>query len=253
MACDAPIFAGEGQHAATDGSTKKNDGDDSELAETLRTASTNFLQNLGLVAAFMCALAANIYVNPPLTPLCYGEEAVQIMVWIEWFAMGFFFLAICTVIVLSLDIDGIPDYLLSVHLSNTRKARTVPLLCTVIGLLLTAVGYGIDIDMRSGCPWGGAGLGVILAPCFPLLVVGYSLHLRRQRIALNVMDASKRYGNRLGASWVSTWVDRMPQEKADESFMKAKGLRRASRSSGTNDSVANAVSGEVSATQPVIT
>ena len=90
------------------------------FVDELRSNINASLANIGVVSAFMCALAANIYVNQTPQQLCYGEAGLIAIAWIEWFSMGFFFLSISFTVLLAADLSGVPDRLLLRHLSQSQ-------------------------------------------------------------------------------------------------------------------------------------
>jgi len=81
---------------------------------------------MGLLSAFMCALANGIYANPPEDPVCRGAAAVNQMTIVEWVSMGCFFLVIILTVILAADMDGVPDDLLFRHLHANRWLYTAP-------------------------------------------------------------------------------------------------------------------------------
>ena len=104
-----------------------------DKAQTLRDTINNGLGNIGILAAFMCALAlertrenlpdnlssfslsprcalANaIYTSPPEDPRCFGHIGVTYILVIEWVAMALFFISMLTSVVLASDLDGVPN------------------------------------------------------------------------------------------------------------------------------------------------
>ena len=52
---------------------RSSDDVSAEDSHRLRHTLNNTLVNMGLLSAFMCALANGIYVNPPPNPICAGE------------------------------------------------------------------------------------------------------------------------------------------------------------------------------------
>ena len=101
----------------------------------------NSLTNIGILSAFMCALAGQIYTSPPPKPLrCYGQAYVDAMITIEWVAMGCFFISMIQTVILAADIDGVPDTLLVRHLRGNTTLHSMPHLVTHMGLILLAIG-----------------------------------------------------------------------------------------------------------------
>ena len=97
--------------------SNKGEREDASVQQ-LRTTLTNSLVNMGLLSAFLCALADAIYVSPPLNPKCHGESAIVAIHIIEWCAMGGFFLVIVVTVILATDMDGVPDDIIIDHLKN---------------------------------------------------------------------------------------------------------------------------------------
>ena len=114
--------------------------DTQRFIEELRANINQSLANMGIVAAFMCALAANVYSNPAKTRDCYGNAGYVAMIWIEWFSMGFFFLGISITVLLASDLSGVPDRLLLRHLSQSQLTMTLPSVLTGLGLFCLAAG-----------------------------------------------------------------------------------------------------------------
>lgn len=178
------------------------DAAENECAQRLRLTLSNSLVNMGLLSAFMCALANGIYANPPEHPVCRGAAAVSQMTVIEWVSMGCFFLVIILTSILATDMDGVPDDMLFRHLHANRWLYTAPQPLAYAGLFLLACGYGIDLDERVGCPVFR--FGALAAPCFPLLTIGvlkYAQHRRKQ--------SGERFGaaGKVGDAVFSTWAD----------------------------------------------
>ena len=59
-----------------------------QFADSLRNDIHDSLRNLGVLSAFMCALAASLYANPSKTTVCYGDAGYMAVIWLEWFSMG---------------------------------------------------------------------------------------------------------------------------------------------------------------------
>lgn len=81
-----------------------------------------------------------------------------------------------------------------------------------MGLTLLAVGYGIDVDERTGCKTKY--VGVAIAPCFPVMLIAVSILLRRRRAMLGTLHGKQgsRLQLQLGHSLLLAWVDRIPVE-----------------------------------------
>ena len=182
----------------------KGDKEDVSVQQ-LRTTLSNSLVNMGLLSAFLCALANAIYVSPPLDPKCHGESAVVAIHVIEWCAMGGFFLVIVITVILATDMEGVPDDFLVEHLMSNQMLYTSFHPIAHMAIMFLAVGYGMDLDERAGCPHFTAGL--IAAPCFPLLtffILKYAQH-RRRRSGMMFSGGGKSFP--LGKSVFSTWAD----------------------------------------------
>ena len=183
---------------------RKGEREDASVQQ-LRTTLTNSLVDMGLLSAFLCALADAIYVSPPLNPKCHGESAVVAIHIIKWCAMGGFFLVIVVTVVLATDMDGVPDDIIIDHLKNNQMLYTSPHLMAHVSIMLLAVGYGMDLDERAGCPHFT--MGTIAAPCFPLLtfvIIKYAQH-RRRRSGMLFSGEGKTFP--LGGSVFATWAD----------------------------------------------
>ena len=185
-----------------------------EFAGSLRAEINVSLANLGVLSAFMCALAAGLYSSPTEDGTCYGEAGFVAICWLEWFSMGFFFLSISMTVILAADLQGIPDGLLLCHLLDNQKAYAGPTLLTNAALFLLAAGFGIDVDERTSNPNSGCRLkwaGVVLAPMFPVVLFALTAYLRSRRRALNhYFTNSSSVTMHLGARWLNTWADPIP-------------------------------------------
>lgn len=117
-------------------------------AEDIRNCIYGNLQNLGVISAFMCALAGNIYVEPVEESECYKSNGLVAMFWLEWVSIGMFFLSISMTFILANDINAVPNSLLLVHLRRTEYLHAIPGALTSIGLFLMAAGYGVDVSFR---------------------------------------------------------------------------------------------------------
>ena len=193
-----------------------------QFADSLRNDIHDSLRNLGVLSAFMCALAASLYANPSKTTVCYGDAGYMAVIWLEWFSMGSFFLSISVTVLLSADLSGVPDGLLLRHLQRNQRLHATPMVLTAAGLFLLASGYGVDVDERAGCrlKW----LGVVLAPCFPIILVAFAAYLRARRGALNHFGDMPDVTVRFGVRWLTIWADRIPLStpaEADEKEQKA--------------------------------
>ena len=224
-----------------------NNDDASEVAD-LRATLHATLQNTGILAAFMCALAGQIYTSPPSKPICYGQCMVDAQVVVEWMAMGCFFIAIIQTVVLAADVDGVPDALLAQHLKTSVWLHNMPHLFTHVGLLLMAAGYGFDLNERVGCKYFP--FGILAAPCFPAFVLGFFFLVRARRQALS------QHGWELGRAWFSTWYDCIeddggisrPTRRANmEVHDRTKGGRQDSGNVGVGSAVALRGSAQVAA------
>jgi hypothetical protein len=188
----------------------KGSVDEDVSVQRLRTTLTNSLVNMGLLSAFMCALANGIYANPPGDPMCRGESAVRTMTIIEWVSMGCFFLTIILTVILASDMDGVPDDLLVRHLRTNLRLYTAPQAFAYVGLMLLACGYGVDLDERIGCPTFR--FGALAAPFFPLLtfaVMKYAQSRRRRTGASgeNGDENGAAPTPALGLALFATWND----------------------------------------------
>jgi hypothetical protein len=97
--------------------------DDDEYCEDLqglREALNAGLQNVGVLAAFMTSLSGAIYVSLPSPNECMGMKWLHAELVLSWMAMGCFFFTIISAVILSDDLDGVPDQLLVRHVHNIR-------------------------------------------------------------------------------------------------------------------------------------
>ena len=153
------------------------------LGNELRFTVHHGLQNIGLVSAFMAALAGQVYTEVPEEPKCYGRQAISVILPLQWIAMGCFFFSTAASVILSLDVDGVPNRLLPQHLEDTAAIFTLPYLSTLIGIILMPAGYAIDIGERNGCHWSY--IGFAAAPCFAFGVISVGWWVRKKRKSLN--------------------------------------------------------------------
>jgi hypothetical protein len=190
------------------------DGSTDESAQRLRLTLSNSLVNMGLLSAFMCALANGIYANPPEDPVCRGAAAVTQMTIVEWVSMGCFFLVIILTVILAADMDGVPDDLLFRHLHANRWLYTAPQPLAYAGLFLLACGYGIDLDERVGCPVFR--FGALAAPCFPLLTFFVLKYAQRARKKSGERFGASGVGDAVFASWADLLVTAPREEEREE-------------------------------------
>ena len=172
----------------------------------LRLALKDSLQNVGILSAFLCGLAAVIYSQPPLEGRCFGRWALDFVSIIVWMGMGIFFLAIIFSVTLASDIEGVPDCFLIRHLKHNKIAHSSPLILTYAGTMFLATGYGFDLNERIGCPIFP--FGTVVAPMFPMVVIGFALYLRHRRSTLCAkfgMEGDKAWS--LGSSFLLPWFD----------------------------------------------
>jgi len=92
-----------------------------------------------------------------------------------------FFLVIVVTVILSTDMEGVPDDLLVAHLKDNILLYSFHYPLAHVGIMLLAVGYGMDLDERVGClliPFGA-----IAAPCFPVITFAIMRYaqIRRRR------------------------------------------------------------------------
>ena len=179
------------------------------LRDTVKTS----LINLGLISAFLCTLANAIYVNPPSKLRCGGKTRIEAVWIIEWVSMGCFFLVIVLTVILSTDLDGMPDEMLVFHLKRNVLLYASPLPFAIVGTFLLALGYGMDLDERVGC--GIIPFGSVAAPCFPALVMMVIVYAKERRKGSAAEHAGGGH-KRLGRAVFSTWWDLIDGDKAHE-------------------------------------
>ena len=108
-------------------------------------------------------------------------------------------------LILPNDMDGVPDDFLVEHLKSNQILYSSPHPMAHVSIMLLAVGYGMDLDERAGCPHFT--MGAIAAPCFPLLtfvIMKYAQH-RRRRSGMMLSGGGKSFP--LGKSVFSGWAD----------------------------------------------
>ena len=174
---------------------------DEDEAQQLRDLVMTSLANIGILAAFMCALANAIYTSPPESPRCFGEVAITYIVVIEWLSMAAFFVAMITTVVLAADLDGVPNDKLRRHLDSrpVMFMHVVPQLMVVIGTKILALGYGIDIGERRGCVYSYIFIPGSLS--FVVFVVGFAGFARKMRQRLNDEDDPRKFGRAIFTTW----------------------------------------------------
>ena len=192
--------------ASTDSSARALE--EQRLSCELRQYIKNSLQNIGMLAAFMTALAAVVYVDYPGDMVCFGEAALKYQLTLAWLSLAFFFLATIMTVLLLADMDGVPDSILLMHLFHTKWLHSVPPVCVGVGTFLMAFAYGIDIGERLGCAW--TLFGMIMAPTFPLMCFCILFYMRYKRRQLTKHLSESDSHIRLGLAIMTPWADRIP-------------------------------------------
>jgi hypothetical protein len=108
-------------------------------------------------------------------------------------------------VVLATDMDGVPDDFLVDHLLSNTALYTAPHPMAHVAIMLLAVGYGMDLDERAGCPVFP--FGVIAAPCFPLLTFAMLKYAQHRRRRSGLMFGGEGRSFPLGKNMFSTWAD----------------------------------------------
>lgn len=122
-----------------------------------------------------------------------------------------FFLVIVVTVILSTDMEGVPDDLLVAHLKDNILLYSFHYPLAHVGIMLLAVGYGMDLDERVGClliPFGA-----IAAPCFPVItfaIMRYAQIRRRRSGGEGVEHEGEKVvlGNSFFTAWADLLVDR---------------------------------------------
>lgn len=191
-----------------------------ERCNEIRSTIHGTLHNLAIMSAFMTSLAASIYASPPEEPQCWGQPGNAVVAVIEWLSMGCFFTSMILSIALSMDLDGVPDLLLVIHLNNTRFLHAGTTVFTVLGTWFMAMGYGVDLGERSGCIFFWFGL--VAAPGFVIISTASFAYLYLQRRKLNEVLATKKMqgepslrGLKLGGSYFTCWYDLLPRDELE--------------------------------------
>lgn len=150
---------------------------DEEAVETLRESLEGSLQNLAMMAAFMCALGASAYFGLPQEGKCFGSWWLGLGHVLLWVSMGSYFLVIMFCVLLAADISGVPNSLLILHLRRVTSHHALTQLLCLVGTFLLAAGYGVDLNERLGCP--SFPFALLAAPAFPVCGVFFLGHLNR--------------------------------------------------------------------------
>ena len=185
--------------------------------DALRAKVQSQHQNIGVVAAFMAALAGQAYFGAVTDrPRCLGEDAVAWQIAIQWFTMGMFFAAINSSILMLMDLAGVPDGLLVRHMESSAAQCThaLPAACTLVGTIALAMGYAIDLGERLGCRYSVAGF--VCAPLFAGFTVALGLFMRRTRRQLfmrHMPPAATPTPCLLGRAYINTWHDKIQFER----------------------------------------
>ena len=132
--------------------------------------------------------------------------------------MGCFFFTIIASVVLSMDVSGVPDSLLFRHLQRrqVRYAHALPALLCLCGVILLALGYGIDIGERNGCSF--TIFGFVMAPAFALSALFFAAFMRWKRQQLNSSCTKEEQKELLGElvlgrAVFNTWDDLFPNKR----------------------------------------
>lgn len=174
---------------------------DEDEAQQLRDLVMTSLANIGILAAFMCALANAIYASPPEPPRCFGEVAITWIIVLEWLSMAAFFVAMITTVVLAADLDGVSNDKLRQHMDSRPVVymHVLPQLATVIGIKILALGYGIDIGERRGCVYSYIFIpGSLLFVMFVICFAGFARAMRQR---LNDEKDPRKFGHAIFTTW----------------------------------------------------
>jgi len=182
---------------------------------TTRNRMERFLSFHALTACFLVALAGQIYIESPQIEDAICESWLwkhKVHLICEFTSMGCFFASIMLAMALQLDVDGVPDRVLILHLKSTRTIHKICQVSTYVGVIFMAAGYAIDLTERTGCDfayyaWACASFFVFFSAIAPLF------YLRRKRRALKSLISGKypEIPHSLGSSVLVPFYEIIPK------------------------------------------
>ena len=203
-----------------------------ELADRLRASITSAMQNYSMIAAFTVAMASDVYVEGADVPMSeatgfvdngwctpYWTEIRRGYITCVLMAAALFIGTCVTAIFVILDIDGVPDSLLLLHLWRSRLLYNVPCVLLVAAILFLGVGYALEATMRLGCVWIFP--GVVMPLLFLLILAIWLPYLRQRRKVLALTDGAPE-NIELGVAWFATWSDQIPATTRQRVYAQAK-------------------------------
>jgi len=168
-------------------------------------------------------------------------------------SLGFFFWCISSSIILQIDLNGIPSFLIVQHFKSNlvQNCYRIPDVTILLGVILLATAYAFDFGERCGC--NHLVFGCVAFPffIFSVYILMSILRKKRQRLVSDDGEAlCDSSGKRLlGNAWISSWSDwlitpeakRMWQRNKRPTMRPADLLRVSSGDAGHNDGVQDGV------------
>ena len=151
-----------------------------EGAPTTRATDSAFLlQTHALTAALLSAWGISIYITvAPQGSQCHWLHYKHVVL-LEWFALGCFFMTVCSSLLLITDVMLLPPEHVAGHLHRMRHTYWLPPVGNCCGVVFLAAGFVVDVGTRGGCWMFWLGCGA--APGFLSLMVLLAYYLWRQR------------------------------------------------------------------------
>ncbi len=217
-----------------------------ELADRLRASITSAMQNYSMIAAFTVAMASDVYVEGADVPMSeaagfvdngwctpYWEEIRRGYITCVLLAAALFIGTCVTAIFVILDIDGVPDSLLLLHLWRSRLLYNVPCVMLIMAILFLGAGYALEATMRLGCVWIFP--GVVMPLLFLLILALWLPYLRQRRKVLALTDGAPE-NIELGVAWFATWSDQIPATTRQRVHVQAVAIQENRRKTTVNSS-----------------
>jgi len=121
-------------------------------------------------------------------------------------------LVIILTVILASHMDGVPDDVVFKHARVNRRVYVGPQPVAYAGLFLLAIGYGIDLNPRIGCP--AFMFLIVAAPCFPLFTFAALKYAQgRRKRSEEIFSANE---TPLRVALFDSWGDLLVEEKGQE-------------------------------------
>lgn len=178
------------------------------LAGDVSSCVTGQIEAIGLIAALLSTWGVSVYVGnpPPDGGLCFGSTGVKASLVSFWVCLGFFFVSVCSTLVILDDLEGVPTalFLNHVHSPVVSFCYQIPILCIAGGIIFLTTGYVIDVGERAGCEFFYFGMVAAAGFIgFVLLIIKW-LRYDRGRLNKNLPPSYRS----LGSAWIAPWRDR---------------------------------------------